>query len=316
MDQKSNVELLVEKWLETGEDCVLDKVDAEFKKVNHGFIGKRVTEKSPVLEHNDVRPTRLQAFMVLNERWNERDVNLRITIEGLSQNQIPLAALRVIDRERGVTSVGCREIGGAVLISVRQRVQDCNGVHFIGLTHRARVEFVDELPSFFRDTLKDLTPCRSVIIGVGRHGVLSSTTGRGGFAGADERTDDIVQCGSGVMDAFSDQDAETRRRVLLHGHLDTHLASIEIDVHQEFCTATLAVGARFVVKEFKMFTGSNEFIGDDIDVRSHGREHQMAKRQTTPKGAEIPIPKRGDFLANLKKAATPTKSKRRATKKR
>jgi hypothetical protein len=27
--------------------------------------------------------------------------------------------------------------------------------------------------------------------------------------------------------------------------------------------------------------------------------------QTTPKGAEIPVPKRGDFMRDLRKAATP-----------
>jgi hypothetical protein len=48
----------------------------------------------------------------------------------------------------------------------------------------------------------------------------------------------------------------------------------------------------------------------------HGATNEM-KKQTTKAGIEIPVPKRGDFLANLKKAATPTKSKnRRAAKKR
>jgi hypothetical protein len=42
----------------------------------------------------------------------------------------------------------------------------------------------------------------------------------------------------------------------------------------------------------------------------------MAKTQTTKKGAEIPIPKRGDFFGNLKKAAAPEKpSKSRGPKK-
>jgi hypothetical protein len=40
------------------------------------------------------------------------------------------------------------------------------------------------------------------------------------------------------------------------------------------------------------------------------------KQQTTERGHEIPVPKRGDFFANLKKVATPKKSTRRATKKR
>ena len=31
----------------------------------------------------------------------------------------------------------------------------------------------------------------------------------------------------------------------------------------------------------------------------------MEKKQKTPKGEQIPIPKRGDFFKNLKKAATP-----------
>ena len=40
--------------------------------------------------------------------------------------------------------------------------------------------------------------------------------------------------------------------------------------------------------------------------------------QKTPKGKEIPIPTRGDFFSDLKKAATPEKKSknRRATKKR
>ena len=32
------------------------------------------------------------------------------------------------------------------------------------------------------------------------------------------------------------------------------------------------------------------------------------RKQKTKKGAEIPIPKRGDFFKNLKKAATPLPS--------
>ncbi len=40
------------------------------------------------------------------------------------------------------------------------------------------------------------------------------------------------------------------------------------------------------------------------------------KTQKTRKGAEIPIPNRGDFFSNLKKAATPGKeSERRGPKK-
>lgn len=37
--------------------------------------------------------------------------------------------------------------------------------------------------------------------------------------------------------------------------------------------------------------------------------------QRTPKGTRIPIPKRSDFLSNLKKAATPEKSEKRGPKK-
>jgi hypothetical protein len=37
---------------------------------------------------------------------------------------------------------------------------------------------------------------------------------------------------------------------------------------------------------------------------------KMEKKQTTPKGKEIPIPKRGDLFKNLKKATTPLASRR------
>jgi hypothetical protein len=44
----------------------------------------------------------------------------------------------------------------------------------------------------------------------------------------------------------------------------------------------------------------------------------MAKTQTTKAGVEIPIPTRGDFFGDLKKAAAPVKKskKGRAAKKR
>ena len=43
---------------------------------------------------------------------------------------------------------------------------------------------------------------------------------------------------------------------------------------------------------------------------------QTAERtQKTDKGHEIPIPKRGDFFSNLKKAATPEKLKNRPKQK-
>jgi hypothetical protein len=35
----------------------------------------------------------------------------------------------------------------------------------------------------------------------------------------------------------------------------------------------------------------------------------MAKNQKTKEGAQIPIPKRGDFFSDLKKAAAPMKKK-------
>jgi hypothetical protein len=41
----------------------------------------------------------------------------------------------------------------------------------------------------------------------------------------------------------------------------------------------------------------------------------MAKTQKTKKGSEIPIPKRGDFFSDLKKAATPGKLEDRPKKK-
>lgn len=45
-----------------------------------------------------------------------------------------------------------------------------------------------------------------------------------------------------------------------------------------------------------------------------GKGLDMAKKQKTKTDHEIPIPKRGDFFKNLKKAATPEKPKSKATK--
>lgn len=42
----------------------------------------------------------------------------------------------------------------------------------------------------------------------------------------------------------------------------------------------------------------------------------MSKTQLTQKGATIPIPKRSDFFSDLKKAATPEKSKKRGPSKK
>ena len=42
----------------------------------------------------------------------------------------------------------------------------------------------------------------------------------------------------------------------------------------------------------------------------------MTKKQTTPKGHEIPVPKRSDFFSDLKKAATPDKESESGPKKK
>lgn len=42
----------------------------------------------------------------------------------------------------------------------------------------------------------------------------------------------------------------------------------------------------------------------------------MASKQTTKKGTEIPIPKRGDFFGNLKKVAAPQKGSPSGPKKK
>jgi len=44
-----------------------------------------------------------------------------------------------------------------------------------------------------------------------------------------------------------------------------------------------------------------------------GTDHTM-KTQKTKQGEQIPIPKRGDFFSNLKKAAAPEKSVKRGPK--
>jgi hypothetical protein len=46
-----------------------------------------------------------------------------------------------------------------------------------------------------------------------------------------------------------------------------------------------------------------------------GKMTTKEKTQFTPKGEEISIPKRGDFLKNLKKAASPQKASRNRPKK-
>jgi hypothetical protein len=50
------------------------------------------------------------------------------------------------------------------------------------------------------------------------------------------------------------------------------------------------------------------------NLQSRKIEMTKEKTQITPKGEEIPIPKRSDFLKNLKKAATPDKSTKRPKK--
>jgi hypothetical protein len=42
---------------------------------------------------------------------------------------------------------------------------------------------------------------------------------------------------------------------------------------------------------------------------------QKARIQKSQKGTDIPVPKRGDFFSDLKKAATPGKSVKRGPKK-
>ena len=40
------------------------------------------------------------------------------------------------------------------------------------------------------------------------------------------------------------------------------------------------------------------------------KEHDAEPKQKTPQGAEIPVPKRGDFMRNLEKVSKPVRKER------
>ena len=59
---------------------------------------------------------------------------------------------------------------------------------------------------------------------------------------------------------------------------------------------------------------AEEALTQSRSLKAENQMNRKPKMQTTPRGVHIPIPKRGDFFNDLKKAATPEKSVKRPKK--
>jgi hypothetical protein len=138
---------------------------------------------------------------------------------------------------------------------------------------------------------------------------------------------DVIECGAEVVDDLSD--ADTPHGIWGCIGLDLDGQSLRLSVELD----SWSIRVRFI-EEFDDFSLQGvhllpcplEFQSDTskgIVTSTHTDRLTTMKKpteptvQTTKEGLEIPVPKRGDFLSNVKKAATPEKhSQRRATKKR
>jgi hypothetical protein len=116
------------------------------------------------------------------------------------------------------------------------------------------------------------------------------------------------------MNAITRDDTEVSRWLSINPEANPHLLTVIVDGNTDVWGARLEVASGFVVKESEVLVSLNKPLDDKVEVAGHTEVSSMTKQQITPKGHEIPIPKRGDFFGNLKKATTPQKSGKRGPK--
>lgn len=161
--------------------------------------------------------------------------------------------------------------------------------------------------------LGTLYPYRERDFGLGGAWIDANRLGRS----EDQLVHEHVERGATVMDNFTGQDAESWRDVSDIRNAISEIRRVRVCLSDNRVWATINEPFDFSVEVLDVLIGPLYPFPAMIERGFFARGGHVAKSQTTKQGVEIPVPKRGDFLANLKKAATPEKkSPRRAPKKR
>lgn len=300
---------LSKKWIEAGDDAILDEIDALTKLLNNeNVFDRRILEryKAGALElHFHIIPgaTVGRAEVVPKETcavaFNAPETSRRIHSDG------PILAERdtLLNEHRG-----CGE-KCSVLIDIFE---------FGQYPQRPIVGTVTRLQPLDKCLGFKVDPAQSVSLEGSVPGLTAVADGeqvvccRGLVVRQNELINDVVQGGPKVVDAVSDNQ---RKVVPWLTQLQEHANELRTGRMEVRAVAFLADNAIIVSHNCGKFGYKLEvrFCPVDFCANAIKRGRHMAKssEQVTPKGAKIPVPKRSDFLSNLKKVATPEKEKSR-----
>lgn len=258
------IQSLVEKWLETGDDRLFDEVQRERQETERRLIAEhRLIAKVQV--HETVR---LHAVAVLNESGLKRYLHVHVCIEGTSEPDSP-ESLGEDGPELGFTTIRCCEQGRSVLVSVRQRVQDGNGVQgcrYAALRIGGRIELIDQQPCLLGNALHYDVPFVLVFNGVRRDRILTTATARSGLLGPGQSTDQVVERGSRIVDTVADENAQSCGWLVVDAEAKGHLGHLRIDLDFHHRTAAFEVGSGLILEDFQMFPRSQELFGNQLKV--------------------------------------------------
>jgi hypothetical protein len=205
-----SVEELAEKWLETGDDAVLDVLKAG----DEDFIQRAFAPRPGFKEGYCSRAEYFEAYFrwrIDGAEWQQ--YRLRAIAEGHlpEDDRAQFVANHIAfsggDFKEAHARIARDDSKGTMFVSVAERIQDIQGIVFRPIPSKVWLEIVDDPPGVCRNALEDFVGLLDVLVGVYTDGETPPRTRRIGLHGSDQSANQVVECGTEVVQELSDRNA-------------------------------------------------------------------------------------------------------------
>lgn len=202
------VDSLIEEWLKTYDDSILDVIKASDQDFIKGAFAPRTGIKEAYRSGSVTLDVYFRVHHLDRMEWQTyraRSVAKQGFLDG------DLAQWNAIDSPRDLEQraalISPNNSQGSVFVSVTERIQDGQGVYCRAIPSLVWLQLMDEFPSMQRNSLQPTTRILDVVLTVDTDWETPPTTRRVGITNSDQSADQIVERGTKVVKELSDDDA-------------------------------------------------------------------------------------------------------------
>jgi hypothetical protein len=258
----------------TSLEVVWSKELSEFR--NHFVASKRVATADSLTGGDALpQPTLFERYVggsvnfhlhaLFHVRRHVRDYDVCAAVQRSLQSEHPQPLATCVDRKLPASSERVRQIGSTVFVTVREGIQDRQGVlRWRSIDSSMRLQSIDDCFRALGQPFEDGVPLCGVVTRIGECGERPTATVAGRIRDSNEGADQIIQRGAHVVDSVTEQDSQPDGGFSVDGIREASYAVFFIDVHPDVVCTTVQVSADLAVIRCKVLISRDDFGVDTL----------------------------------------------------